>query len=115
MNSLTSELNRLYKLFCEHNPYFEQKNGFVSLIAHSLGSVVIYDVLTSNTRYFDSQIQVIFHLYFFHLFIFIWILNNWKENIIFKNLKQNHSVLADQYLDYKKKYQIIIIISNKLF
>lgn len=74
MNSLTSELNRLYKLFCEHNPYFEQKNGLVSLIAHSLGSVVIYDVLTSNTRYFDSQIQV----YFTYIFSFIYIYLNFE-------------------------------------
>jgi phospholipase DDHD1 len=58
MISLTTKLNRLYKLFCEHNPYFEGKNGRVSLIAHSLGSVVVHDVLTSNTNYFSSQIQV---------------------------------------------------------
>lgn len=37
MNGLCSEVNRLYALFCEKNPYFKAKNGKISVIAHSLG------------------------------------------------------------------------------
>ncbi|KAL1463481.1 hypothetical protein WDU94_015229 [Cyamophila willieti] len=40
---LTNELNRLYKLFLDRNP---NHNAKVSIIAHSLGCVVVYDVIT---------------------------------------------------------------------
>ena len=35
-------MNRIYNLFCERNPTF---NGRVSLIGHSLGSVICFDIL----------------------------------------------------------------------
>ena len=54
MNSLNSEVNRLYNLFCEKNQYFKQNNGLVSFVAHSLGSVIVYDILTS----YNSAIQL---------------------------------------------------------
>lgn len=80
MNSLSTELNRLYNKFCEKNKNFVKNNGLVSLVAHSLGiifvhyyfantiinslinkiilktigAVVVYDVLTSNTRFFNN-------------------------------------------------------------
>ena len=41
------EMNRLIKVFRERNPYF---NGKVSLIGHSLGSVICYDLLTHQTE-----------------------------------------------------------------
>ena len=65
INSLTSELNRLYKLFCQKNPTFTKKNGKVSFVAHSLGTVIIYDILTSNNytqllnTYGEDSTQVI--------------------------------------------------------
>jgi phospholipase DDHD1 len=65
INSLTSELNRLYKLFCQKNPTFTRKNGKVSFVAHSLGTVIIYDILTSNNytqllnTYGEDSTQVI--------------------------------------------------------
>lgn len=37
-NLLSSELNRLYKLFCVKNPYFKRKYNKVSFVAHSLGN-----------------------------------------------------------------------------
>jgi hypothetical protein len=40
MNSLISEVNRLYNLFCEKNKYFKAKNGLVSFVAHSLGKII---------------------------------------------------------------------------
>ncbi|XP_060790570.1 phospholipase DDHD1 isoform X2 [Neoarius graeffei] len=43
---LTQELNRLYSLFCSRNPEFEQKGGKVSIISHSLGCVIAYDIMT---------------------------------------------------------------------
>lgn len=43
---LNAELNRLYSIFCERHPYFEANNGKVSICAHSLGSVIMYDILT---------------------------------------------------------------------
>ncbi|XP_028994566.1 phospholipase DDHD1 isoform X2 [Betta splendens] len=43
---LTQELNRLYTLFCSRNPEFEQTGGKVSIVAHSLGCVIAYDIMT---------------------------------------------------------------------
>ncbi|KAF7690667.1 phospholipase DDHD1b isoform X2 [Silurus meridionalis] len=42
---LTSELNRLYTLFCSRNPEFEE-TGRVSIVSHSLGCVITYDIIT---------------------------------------------------------------------
>ncbi|XP_029281471.1 phospholipase DDHD1b [Cottoperca gobio] len=42
---LTLELNRLYLLFCSRNPDFE-KNGKVSIVSHSLGCVITFDIMT---------------------------------------------------------------------
>jgi hypothetical protein len=36
------ECNRIYKLFLNRNPYF---NGIISLIGHSLGSAILFDLL----------------------------------------------------------------------
>ncbi|KAA3673149.1 phospholipase DDHD1 [Paragonimus westermani] len=44
--SLLTELNRLYTMFCLRNPLFESRGGRVSVIAHSLGCVLIYDLIT---------------------------------------------------------------------
>ncbi|XP_024861390.1 phospholipase DDHD1 isoform X2 [Kryptolebias marmoratus] len=43
---LTEELNRLYSLFCSRNPEFEEKGGKVSIVSHSLGCVIAYDIIT---------------------------------------------------------------------
>uniref|UniRef100_A0A8C1ZTP2 DDHD domain containing 1b n=1 Tax=Cyprinus carpio TaxID=7962 RepID=A0A8C1ZTP2_CYPCA len=42
---LTNELNRLYTLFCERNPEFAEK-GKVSIVSHSLGCVITFDIMT---------------------------------------------------------------------
>ncbi|XP_053743713.1 phospholipase DDHD1b [Synchiropus splendidus] len=42
---LTNELNRLYTLFCSRNPDFEM-NGKVSIVSHSLGCVITFDIMT---------------------------------------------------------------------
>ncbi|XP_077416075.1 LOW QUALITY PROTEIN: phospholipase DDHD1 [Vanacampus margaritifer] len=43
---LTQELNRLYCLFCSRNPDFEERGGKVSIVSHSLGCVITYDIMT---------------------------------------------------------------------
>ncbi|KAF7201582.1 phospholipase DDHD1 isoform X2 [Nothobranchius furzeri] len=43
---LTEELNRLYSLFCSRNPEFEERGGEVSIVSHSLGCVITYDIMT---------------------------------------------------------------------
>ena len=45
---LQEELNRLYEMFVQRNPYFEANGGKVSIVAHSLGCVVTYDILTGT-------------------------------------------------------------------
>uniref|UniRef100_A0A671Q5X5 Phospholipase DDHD1-like n=1 Tax=Sinocyclocheilus anshuiensis TaxID=1608454 RepID=A0A671Q5X5_9TELE len=45
-NGLTQELNRLYSLFCSRNPEFESRGGKVSIISHSLGCVITFDIMT---------------------------------------------------------------------
>jgi hypothetical protein len=47
---LQEELNRLYEMFVQRNPYFESNGGKVSIVAHSLGCVVTYDILTGWTQ-----------------------------------------------------------------
>ncbi|XP_030200815.1 phospholipase DDHD1b isoform X1 [Gadus morhua] len=42
---LTLELNRLYTLFCTRNPEF-QESGKVSIVSHSLGCVITFDIMT---------------------------------------------------------------------
>ncbi|KAH8854478.1 Phospholipase DDHD1 [Schistosoma japonicum] len=46
ISSLKSELNRLYDMFRRLNPDFESHGGKVSIIAHSLGCVLVYDLIT---------------------------------------------------------------------
>ncbi|TRY71739.1 hypothetical protein TCAL_08151 [Tigriopus californicus] len=48
--TLQEELNRLYEMFVQRNPYFEANGGKVSIVAHSLGCVVTYDILTGWTQ-----------------------------------------------------------------
>uniref|UniRef100_A0A669BF42 DDHD domain containing 1 n=1 Tax=Oreochromis niloticus TaxID=8128 RepID=A0A669BF42_ORENI len=43
---LTEELNKLYSLFCSRNPEFEERGGKVSIVSHSLGCVITYDIIT---------------------------------------------------------------------
>lgn len=42
------ECNRIYKLFCERNPSFK---GKVSLVGHSLGSAIMFDILCLQDRH----------------------------------------------------------------
>lgn len=44
MGGLVKSLNKAYNLFIEHHPDY---SGPISLFAHSLGSVMCYDILTN--------------------------------------------------------------------
>lgn len=46
IDGVRDEMNRLYAMFCTRNPHFLERNGKVSVVAHSLGSVIAYDILT---------------------------------------------------------------------
>ncbi|KAK9477526.1 DDHD domain-containing protein [Lipomyces japonicus] len=50
MRNVTNECNRIYHLFCKHNPSF---NGRVSLIGHSLGAAITFDILCRQSH--DAQ------------------------------------------------------------
>ncbi|XP_065604695.1 phospholipase DDHD1 isoform X2 [Cyrtonyx montezumae] len=58
VKGLQQELNRLYTLFCSRNPEFEEKGGKVSIVSHSLGCVITYDIMTGwNLVSFYEQLQ----------------------------------------------------------
>jgi len=57
-NSLANELNRLHSEFVERHPHHDFK---VSIMAHSLGSVISYDIIT-GWEPFVSNIKYLFLL-----------------------------------------------------
>ncbi|CEI92235.1 hypothetical protein RMCBS344292_06502 [Rhizopus microsporus] len=46
IHSVTKEINRVYKLFIERNPSFLKNKGQVSILGHSLGSLLAFDILS---------------------------------------------------------------------
>lgn len=44
---LQAKMNGLYTQFCRRNPHFERLGGRVSIMAHSLGTVISYDIITN--------------------------------------------------------------------
>ena len=46
IDGVRDELNRLYEKFCARNPSFVENSGKVSIVSHSLGSVIAYDILS---------------------------------------------------------------------
>ncbi|XP_036292259.1 phospholipase DDHD1 isoform X2 [Pipistrellus kuhlii] len=59
VKGLQQELNRLYSLFCSRNPDFEEKGGKVSIVSHSLGCVITYDIMTgwNPVRFYEQLMQ----------------------------------------------------------
>lgn len=102
LTSLASEANRLYKLFCQKNPTFKEQHNKVSIVAHSLGTVIIYDILTSNDSrnlVLDANGQ-----------------ESTPDKFIFDHYAstQNHQKLLQEYTDCKQRMQEIekILISG---
>lgn len=52
--AVTKEANRVYRLWCKNNPWFEEV-GRVHLIAHSLGSVMALDILSNQPTKLPGQ------------------------------------------------------------
>ncbi|GAA6052976.1 hypothetical protein JCM3770_001158 [Rhodotorula araucariae] len=48
IRSVVKEANRIYRLFVRRNPAFEKRGGKVSIIAHSLGSCLAADILSTQ-------------------------------------------------------------------
>ncbi|XP_059551653.1 phospholipase DDHD1 isoform X8 [Myotis daubentonii] len=59
VKGLQQELNRLYSLFCSRNPDFEEKGGKVSIVSHSLGCVITYDIMTgwNPVRFYEQLME----------------------------------------------------------
>lgn len=53
ISKVGNELNNLYKLFSARNPSFK---GCVSMIGHSLGSLIVFDIL-SNQQQCESKVS----------------------------------------------------------
>ncbi|CAI5756543.1 unnamed protein product [Candida verbasci] len=53
--AVTSELNRVYKLFKEKNPNFK---GKVHILGHSLGSAIAFDILSGQSGTLTGSINV---------------------------------------------------------
>ncbi|CAG8467585.1 uncharacterized protein OCT59_014035 [Rhizophagus irregularis] len=53
VRTVTEEINRVYRLFIEHNPNFEKIGGKVSMFGHSLGSIIAFDVLCHQPPLFN--------------------------------------------------------------
>ncbi|KAJ7305147.1 hypothetical protein JRQ81_011034 [Phrynocephalus forsythii] len=54
VDTVASEMNRIYLLFLERNPDFK---GGVSLAGHSLGSLILFDLLTNQKCTSDEDID----------------------------------------------------------
>ncbi|KAF2357050.1 DDHD domain [Trinorchestia longiramus] len=52
VDTVAGEINRMYKLFCERNPRF---SGGASVAGHSLGSVILFDLLMHQKKNEDSE------------------------------------------------------------
>ena len=55
MSTVTSELNRVYKLYLEKNPDFK---GKVHILGHSLGSAIAFDILSKQSSSLDGPLKI---------------------------------------------------------
>jgi len=51
IKAVCQEANRIYRLFCQRNKYFERNGGQVSIIGHSLGAVLAMDILSAQDTF----------------------------------------------------------------
>ncbi|XP_027721163.1 phospholipase DDHD2 isoform X1 [Vombatus ursinus] len=52
VDTVASEMNRIYKLFLQRNPNFK---GGVSIAGHSLGSLILFDLLTNQKESLEGN------------------------------------------------------------
>ena len=50
LTSVVRQLNKIYTLFCKYNPVFVACGGKCSLVGHSLGSIILFDILTQQQK-----------------------------------------------------------------
>ncbi|KAI9281138.1 DDHD domain-containing protein [Sporodiniella umbellata] len=55
IQAVTKEVNRVYKSFIERNPEFLKNNGQVSILGHSLGSLLAFDILSVQPFESDAK------------------------------------------------------------
>lgn len=53
------QLNQIYNKFCERNPEFA-KNPRVSVVGHSLGSAIAFDIVSSSRATLDFEVDIFF-------------------------------------------------------
>jgi hypothetical protein len=58
VRAVTREANRIYQLWCTNNPTFASGGGRVHLVAHSLGSVMALDILSSQPTHVELPAAV---------------------------------------------------------
>ena len=56
LEAVTKEANRVFRLWCTHNPGFYE-NGKVHVLAHSLGSVMTLDILSKQPTRLPAQVD----------------------------------------------------------
>lgn len=94
---LAKELNRLYQLFVQLNPNFESNGGKVSILGHSLGSVLAYDLITNSCHSLHPETnqwtKVRFKLFdFFKYLVYLFFFEftyMYMDNGLDKNLNYN--------------------------
>lgn len=79
ISKVGSEINRLYSMFKERNPSF---NGNVSLVGHSLGSLIVFDLLSHQHDNEEADVS-----------------DQLKSNV--KKIEENYASL-EQFLDKLK-------------
>ena len=47
---MASRVNELLRAWRQHNPRFDAEGGKVVLLGHSLGSVIVFDLLERSVR-----------------------------------------------------------------
>lgn len=54
LNFVCYKINKLYHKFCENNPSFVRDGGKCSVIGHSLGTVILFDILALQVNPMSS-------------------------------------------------------------
>ncbi|CDO94612.1 unnamed protein product [Kluyveromyces dobzhanskii CBS 2104] len=60
LKHVSNELNSVYRKYCEHNPDFD---GKVSLLGHSLGSLILFDIISQQSKFpLDFEVDNFFSI-----------------------------------------------------
>lgn len=87
METVGNEINRIYTLFKARNPNFK---GSVSLGGHSLGSLILFDLLSHQEIPAEEKIEsnetvsieIIHYYYFFFSFIVRFLSYKFQPNVV---------------------------------